>query len=71
MSLYERLPDNVLADFYFEIQKNLNRGISTERMNHELTLIKSEAEKRGLSISSFHFISKNYYRRKSHFIYLR
>jgi hypothetical protein len=50
LSLYEKLPTDVLAKFYYEIQKNIDRGVLSNAMYHETNLIKMEAEKRGLSL---------------------
>ncbi|RWR12580.1 hypothetical protein QNH23_16600 [Siminovitchia fortis] len=48
-SLYEQLPDDLLAGFYVEIRKNIKKGILSETMYHEIALIKAAAEKRGVS----------------------
>lgn len=49
MSLYEKLPDDLLAGFYGEISKNIKKGILSEVMYHEIALIKAAAKKRGIS----------------------
>ncbi|MED2997366.1 MULTISPECIES: hypothetical protein [Bacillus] len=51
MSLYEQLPDNLLAGFFMEINKNIQTGILSEAMYHEITLIQMAAQKRNLSES--------------------
>ncbi|ASS92904.1 hypothetical protein [Peribacillus simplex] len=49
MSLYEELPDDLLAGFFMEISKNIKKGILSEAMYYEIGLIKRAANKRGLS----------------------
>lgn len=46
MSLYQELPTDVLVRFYYEIQKNIDRGILSNAMFYELILIKQEAKRR-------------------------
>ncbi|WP_186578768.1 hypothetical protein [Aquibacillus kalidii] len=48
MPFYEKLPSNLLIDFYNEIRNNIERGILTERMHDELELIKKVAKRRGI-----------------------
>lgn len=48
MTLYEKLPTNKLTGFYYEIKKNIDSGILSTAMYHEMNLIKKEAEKRGI-----------------------
>lgn len=48
MSFYEKLPSDVLIQFYYEIQKNIDREILSDAMYHETSLIKTEANKRGI-----------------------
>ncbi|WP_051291574.1 hypothetical protein [Fictibacillus gelatini] len=48
--LYEELPIDLLQEFYREIQKNIEKGILSDRMRDELCLIKKAAEKKGLYI---------------------
>ena len=50
MSLYEKLPANVLISFYYEILNNIERGILTDRMYEELELIYSAAKRRNITI---------------------
>lgn len=54
MSLYQKLPDDLLVQFYYEIRKNMNRGVLTNAMYHELDLIKIEARKRGILLPNFY-----------------
>ncbi|MGZ9816967.1 hypothetical protein ACXM0N_13785 [Peribacillus simplex] len=49
MSLYEELPDDLLAGFFMEISKNIKRGIFFEAMYYKIGLIKRAANKGGLS----------------------
>ncbi|MEK4031360.1 hypothetical protein MKZ02_23070 [Pseudobacillus sp. FSL P4-0506] len=49
MSLYDQLPDDLLAGFFVKINKNIKKKILSEAMYLEIALIKAAAEKRGLS----------------------
>ncbi|OQR53535.1 hypothetical protein CDB3_29355 [Bacillus sp. CDB3] len=51
MSLYDQLPDNLLAGFFMEINKNIQTGVLSEAMYHEIELIQIAAQKRNLSES--------------------
>jgi thiaminase len=49
LSLYEQLPDDLLAGFFVEMSKNIEKGILSEATYHEIALIKAAADKRALS----------------------
>ncbi|MED3038605.1 hypothetical protein CBR56_29710 [Bacillus thuringiensis] len=49
MSVYEQLSDDLLAGFFVEINKNIQRGILSEGMYYEISLILLVAENRNLS----------------------
>ncbi|WP_371399556.1 hypothetical protein [Bacillus wiedmannii] len=49
LSLYDQLPDDLLAGFFMEINKNILTGILSEAMYHEVELIQIAAQKRNLS----------------------
>ena len=49
MNLYEKLPNEVLIDFYNEINKNIEKGILTKAMYHEIDLILSALNERGIT----------------------
>ncbi|CDN39366.1 hypothetical protein [Bacillus thuringiensis] len=51
MSLYGQLPDDLLAGFFMEINRNIQTGILSEAMYHEIALIQIAAQKRNLSES--------------------
>ncbi|OXT15238.1 hypothetical protein B9K06_22270 [Bacillus sp. OG2] len=53
-SIYEKLPDELLGGFYCEILRNIEKGVLTEAMYHEIDLINTAAAKRGLSPSDLH-----------------
>jgi hypothetical protein len=48
-NLYDLLPSDVLAGFYY-ININIEKGILSESMYHEIELIKQVAIKRGISL---------------------
>ena len=50
MSLYEQLPEDFLLEFYFEINRNIAKGILSKNMYYELGLIIAAAEKRGIHL---------------------
>jgi len=52
-ALYEKLPNDLLVQFYVEIIKNINKGILTDAMYYELDLIKEMASKRELTLINF------------------
>jgi hypothetical protein len=43
-SLYEKLPIDVLASFYFKIKANIDKKILSEAMYFELNLIEKAAK---------------------------
>ncbi|OIJ15558.1 hypothetical protein BKP35_00760 [Anaerobacillus arseniciselenatis] len=49
-NLYKKLPDELLVQFYEEINKNINEGILTEAMCIEVELIDEIFKDRGLKI---------------------
>ncbi|MGG5254690.1 hypothetical protein ACQYAD_14655 [Neobacillus sp. SM06] len=49
-TLYDKLPVEVLAQFFFYINKNIDDGILTEAMYHEVDLIVKALEKQGKTI---------------------
>ncbi len=50
MSLYGKLPNDVLIEFYYEILSNMERDVLTESMHVELDLIDEVAKRRGTTI---------------------
>ncbi len=50
MSLYDKLPVDMLVAFYEEILKNIEKGILTDRMYSELELICNAAERKNVTI---------------------
>jgi len=51
VSLYDRLPIAMLAGFYYHINKNIENGILSNAMYHEINLIKQVAKKKGISLT--------------------
>ncbi|WP_186668724.1 hypothetical protein [Sporosarcina sp. BP05] len=54
VSLYDRLPLEMLAGFYYHINKNIENGILTNAMYHEIDLIKQIATKKGISLTDLY-----------------
>ena len=50
MDFYEKLPADFLIDFYYEIMKNIEKGLLTKNMYYELGLIISVASQRGIAL---------------------
>jgi hypothetical protein len=50
-SLYDRIPIKLLAGFYYHINKNIEDGILSDAMYHEINLIKQVAKKKGISLT--------------------
>ncbi|MFP3511469.1 hypothetical protein SB775_17815 [Peribacillus sp. SIMBA_075] len=53
-SLYDELPLELLAGFYYEINKNIEKGILSGAMYHEIRLMERTALKRGISLEYLH-----------------
>jgi hypothetical protein len=49
-SLYDKLPLELLAGIYFEINKNIEKGILSDAMYHEIRLMEQSALRRGISL---------------------
>jgi hypothetical protein len=49
-SLYDYLPKEMLAGFHYQIQRNIEKGILSPAMYHELRLIEKAARKSGVSM---------------------
>ncbi|MBT2701070.1 hypothetical protein J7E79_27665 [Bacillus sp. ISL-40] len=50
MDFYEKLPDELLIRFYYEIINNIEKGILTKNMYYEIGIIISVANRRGISL---------------------
>lgn len=53
-SLYDKLPLDLLAGFYFEIHKNIEKGILSNVMYLEIRLMEQSALRRGISLEYLH-----------------
>ncbi|MGG0413414.1 hypothetical protein [Peribacillus simplex] len=53
-SLYDKLPLGLLAGFYYEINKNIEKGILSDAMYHEIRLIEQTLLRRGISLKYLH-----------------
>ena len=53
-SLYDELPLDLFAGFYFEIHKNIEKGILSDAMYHEIRLMEQSALRRGISLEYLH-----------------
>lgn len=50
-SLYDKLPLDMLAQFFYHINKSIEKGIQSKSMNYEIELIKKSVKERGISIT--------------------
>lgn len=53
-TLYDELPADLLSSFYYEIKKNIEKGILTKAMFAELELIEKAAAKKGINVEELH-----------------
>lgn len=54
IALYNRLPLEILAGFYYQISKNIENGILSNAMYHEINLIEQVAIKKGISLTDLY-----------------
>jgi len=63
MNFYEKLPNNLLIDFYHEINRNIENGIITKTMYYELGLLISVMNRKGIKVEQAsaveHVVGKN------------
>ncbi|NCT39764.1 hypothetical protein GTW56_28790 [Bacillus sp. EB93] len=52
-SLYDKLPLDLLSGFYFEISKNIEKGILSDAMYHEIRLMEQSALRRGFHLNTY------------------
>lgn len=50
ISFYDNLSTEMLAGFYYHIKKNIEKGILSNAMYHEINLIKQVATKKGITL---------------------
>lgn len=50
MDLYEKLPEELLISFYYEIINNIEKGILSKNMYYEIGIIIYVANRRGISL---------------------
>jgi hypothetical protein len=46
-SFYDRLPLEMVAGFFYQIHKNIDKGILSDAMHHEIKLLERTAKRRG------------------------
>lgn len=49
-NLYEKLPVELLAGFYYHINRNIKQGILSDAMHHEIKLIIKVADEKGIPL---------------------
>jgi len=50
MDFYEKLPEELLIRFYYDIINNIEKGILTKNMYYEIGIIISVGNRRGISL---------------------
>lgn len=55
ISFYDGLPINMLAGFYYHISKNIEDGVLSNAMYHEIDLIKQTAAKKGILLTYLYY----------------
>jgi hypothetical protein len=50
MNYYRTLPTDFIIDFYYEMIKNIEKGILTKNMYYELGLMFAVASQRGITL---------------------
>lgn len=53
-SLYDKIPIEVLAGFYFYINQNIDKGILSDAMHIEIKLIEQSAKRKGISLEELY-----------------
>ena len=53
-SIYDKLPLEMLAGFYYHINKNIEKGILSDAMYHEINQIERVAKKKGISLTDLY-----------------
>ena len=53
-SLYDKMETELVAGFYYFINKNINEGILSNAMQSEIKLIECTAKRRGISLEELH-----------------
>lgn len=49
--LYDKLPVEMLAGFYFQINTNIEKENLSNAMHHEISLIKEAAKRKNISLT--------------------
>ncbi len=53
-SFYDRLPLEMVAGFFYQIHKNIDKGILTDAMHHEIKLLERTAKRRGVALEDLY-----------------
>lgn len=53
-SLYDKIPIEMLAGFYFYINQNIDKGILSDAMHIEIKLIEQSAKRKGISLEELY-----------------
>jgi hypothetical protein len=53
-SLYDKMETEMVAGFYYFINKNINEGILSNAMQSEIKLIELTAKRRGISLEELY-----------------
>lgn len=53
-SLYDKIPIEMLAGFYYYIKQNTDKGILSNAMHIEIKLIEQSAKRKGISLEELY-----------------
>jgi len=53
-SFYDRLPLDLVAGFFYQIHRNIDKGILSEAMYQEIRLLERTAKRRGISLGDLY-----------------
>jgi len=53
-SFYDKLPLELVAGFFYQIQQNIDKGILSEAMHQEIKLLERTAKRRGVALEDLY-----------------
>ncbi|MFD2209736.1 hypothetical protein ACFSMW_08425 [Virgibacillus halophilus] len=53
-TLYDKISEELLAGFYYQIKMNIEKGILSNTMHKEIKLIKQSAKRRKIPMEQLH-----------------
>jgi len=53
-SFYDRLPLELVAGFFYQIHRNIEKGILSDAMHQEIILLERTAKRRGVALEDLY-----------------